>query len=128
MTTFNSLKRVSKIAGSAIATAKLCVKTAAGDKVVPCSVSGEGVDFIAVYTAGSGEPVTCEVPGGIVLVTAGAAIADNAEVMVDTTGKVITYAASAGKVPCGKLTEGSSAAADLDVVSIIFYTKAQSAS
>lgn len=125
MSTFNVTKTVSKVATAAIEPNR-CVKADTSDttKVKQCDTEGELVDYVSRYKVAAGDAVTCQF-GGDIIVEAGAAIAAGAEVMTDNVGRVITYAAAAGKTKFGRLTNGTWAAAAGDPVSVQTYAKPQ---
>lgn len=83
------------------------------------------VKGISVEDGATGENHGIAQSGGRVLVEAGAAIAAEAEVMIDSVGRVITWTASAGtNVLClGRVLEAAGASGDVVPLRLLPYTK-----
>ena len=133
MSTENPDRIVSRQAGTNV-TNRRFVKAAAGGIVNRCDTQGESsIGVIAdrsisehaasqAIAQGDEAPVCTE---GDVEVEAGAAIADNAEVMTDNAGRAITFAAGGGALALGKVVNGSSAGQAGDILTIRLYELTQ---
>lgn len=101
-------KEITVVADGAIS-GKRAVKTNASKTsgnnlhVIQCAVLGERPDGIAMYDAATGETLGIH-RDGVLFVDAGATVTAGQQVMVDGTGRVITwvFAASMANWPIGK--------------------------
>jgi hypothetical protein len=127
MATENPGPITTKQAGTNV-TNKRFVKAAAGGIVDRTTAATDRVTgVVAMRSTGftgttipAGEPApVCE--GGTVLVEAGAAVADLAEVMSDASGRAITFAAGGGALAVGVVTNGTSSAGAGTDLSIRLY-------
>jgi hypothetical protein len=116
--TENPRQIVTREAGANVTKRRFVVEIAGG-KVDRCSVEGEVANGVAAATATAGDEVGVK-RGGTVIMEAGAAIADNAEVMTDNVGRPIT-AVGAGKYKLGKITNGNYPGAAGDLCSVELY-------
>lgn len=129
MSTENISRIVTRQAGTNV-TNRRFIKEAAGGIVNRCDTQGESVKGVIAaryipenaasqaIAAGDEAPVAT---GGDVEIEAGAAIADNAEVMTDNVGRPITFAAGGGALAVGKVVNGSSAAQAGNLLTIRLY-------
>lgn len=127
MATENIGMLVTKKAGLNV-TNKRFVKGAAGDVVDRTTAATERVvGVVAMVSTGftgttipAGEPAPVA-ESGTVIVESGAAVADNAEVMSDATGRAITFAAGGGALAVGIVANGTSSSAAGQDLSIRLY-------
>lgn len=127
MATENILQIVSRQAGTNVTNARF-VAEAAGGIVNRTSVIGQRADGVVamVSTGAIGTTIAAgdEVPvatAGDVIMEAGAAVADGAEVMSDASGRAITFAVAANQYAAGKVVNGSSASAAGQQLSVKLY-------
>jgi len=127
MATENILELVSREAGSGIVNKRFVTEVAGGkvNIVLLSATQSHGVVAMRSYgktgatiAAGDECPVAKD---GDVIVESGAAVADGAEVMADTTGRAITFAAGVGAIATGKVVNGSSASAAGQDLSVRLY-------
>lgn len=129
MPTENPGRTVSRIAGLNVTNMRF-VKEVADGKVDRTSVQGErahgvvAAQYIPINAASQTIAAGDEAPiatSGDVIMEAGAAIVDGAEVMTDTVGRAITFAVAAGQYAMGKLINDTSAGAAGDKVTVRLY-------
>lgn len=103
-------------------------KYVANDKVTPCNVQGERVDFIFTDGDDAGRPVGLYMPGSgtIVPAIAGEPLDEMDKVIVTAEGKFIDAAAAVpGNWIIGEVTRGSSATAEDDEFMLRFWDTPQ---
>tara|TARA_R110000803_G_scaffold20201_6_gene52235 strand:- start:442 stop:825 length:384 start_codon:yes stop_codon:yes gene_type:complete len=118
MATFDSVKTITGIAGTAISIYRFVVIAADGqyDHVGTAQIRADGVSAEAQATVGQPFGIVKQ-DGAIAKVESGAAITAGAQVATDNAGKVITHVTTAGNYILGVAKTASSA--DGEIIEVI---------
>lgn len=110
---------------SALLKGRACKTGTVTGAVTACTATTDVVKGFAIDDGAIGENRAIAEDGGHILVEAGAAISADAEVMIDSVGRVITWTATAGtNVLCvGRVLEAATAAGDYLPMRFQPYTK-----
>lgn len=103
------------------------IKDTAGGGATTCNVKGERADGVNRHGIDAGNGGSKQVPPGTVIMPAGGALEDGEFVITDDNGKPLSADSegTAGMFILGKVTNGSSATAEDDPVTIDLYAVPQ---
>lgn len=110
---------------TALLKGRACKTGSATGNVTAITATTDVVKGFAIDDGAIGENRAIASDGGQILVEAGAAIAADADVMIDSVGRVITWTAAAGVnvLRLGKVLEAATAAGDYLPMMLLPYTK-----